>query len=176
MFCTFCGSQIAQEQVVCSNCGRASAGARMASAARNRVGEHAHLLAILWFVVGVFWLIPAVVMACLATFVSVPLMSEEVPRIALLFGPGLFAILCVAFLGSAVCHFAVGFGLLRLRPWGRTFALVMAFIGLLHPPFDTALGIYTLFVLLPDAAGDEYRQMSQQGVARTATGGAAIAG
>jgi hypothetical protein len=37
----------------------------------------------------------------------------------------------------------------------------MAFLGLIHPPFETALGIYTLFVLLPDAAGDEYRRMSQ---------------
>jgi hypothetical protein len=38
------------------------------------------------------------------------------------------------------------------------FALVMAFLNLLNFPFGTALGVYTLFVLLPDAAGDEYRQ------------------
>ena len=37
----------------------------------------------------------------------------------------------------------------------------MAFIALIHPPLGTALGVYTLFVLLPDAAGDEYRRMSQ---------------
>ncbi|HTX16273.1 MAG TPA: hypothetical protein VMD77_13330 [Candidatus Baltobacteraceae bacterium] len=33
--------------------------------------------------------------------------------------------------------------------------------GLLDFPLGTALGVYTLFVLLPDAAGDEYRQMSK---------------
>jgi hypothetical protein len=38
---------------------------------------------------------------------------------------------------------------------------VTAFLDLLHIPLGTALGVYTLYVLLPDAAGDEYRQMSQ---------------
>src|SRR5208337_4963699 len=57
--------------------------------------------------------------------------------------------------------FVTGWSLLKLQPWGRTFALVMAFTALIHPPLGTALGVYTLFVLLPDAAGDEYRQMSQ---------------
>jgi hypothetical protein len=161
MFCTYCGSPIASEQSACANCGRSSTGARVASAARARVAEHVHLLAILWFVIGAFWLIPAVVMAVLATFISVPLVAEEVPRIALVLAPGLFIVLCVVFLASAALRFVAGWGLLKMRPWGRKFALVMAFWALLHPPFDTALGVYTLFVLLPDAAGDEYRQMWQ---------------
>jgi predicted nucleic acid-binding Zn ribbon protein len=161
MFCTYCGSPIASEQSVCANCGRSSTGARVASAERARVAEHVHLLAILWFVIGAFWLIPAVIMAVLATFITVPLVTEGVPKIALVLAPGLFVVLCVVFLASAALRFVAGWGLLKLRPWGRTFALVIAFLGLLHPPFDTALAIYTLFVLLPDAAGDEYRQMWQ---------------
>jgi uncharacterized membrane protein (DUF2068 family) len=100
-------------------------------------------------------------MAVLATFISVPLVAEEVPRIALVLAPGLFIVLCVVFLASAALRFVAGWGLLKMRPWGRKFALVMAFWALLHPPFDTALGVYTLFVLLPDATGDEYRQMWQ---------------
>jgi hypothetical protein len=161
MFCTYCGSPIASEQSVCANCGRSSTGARVACAERARVAEHVHLLAILWFVIGAFWLIPAVIMAVLATFITVPLVAEGVPKIALVLAPGLFVVLCVVFLVSAALRFVAGWGLLKLRPWGRTFALVIAFLGLLHPPFDTALAIYTLFVLLPDAAGDEYRQMWQ---------------
>jgi len=76
MFCTYCGSPIASEQSVCANCGRSSTGARVASAERARVAEHVHLLAILWFVIGAFWLIPAVIMAVLATFITVPLVAE----------------------------------------------------------------------------------------------------
>jgi hypothetical protein len=161
MFCTYCGSPIASEQSVCANCGRSSTGARVASAERARVVEHVHLLAILWFVLGAFWLIPAVIMAVLAAFITVPLVAEGVPKIALVLAPGLFVVLCVVFLVSAALRFVAGWGLLKMRPWGRTFALVIAFLGLLHPPLDTALAIYTLFVLLPDAAGDEYRHMWQ---------------
>ncbi len=139
-------------------------GARVAIAERQRVAEHIHLLAILWFVLGAFWLIPAFVMAVLAAVISVPLAGHGAPKIAFIFAPGLFVILCIVFLISAALRFVTGWGLLKMQPWGRMFALVMGFIALVHPPLDTALGIYTLFILLPDAAGDEYRQLSQSTV------------
>ena len=164
MFCNACGSPITEVQAVCSKCGRSTTGARVASAARTRVAEHIHLLAILWFVVGAFWLVPAFIMAVLAAVITVPMAQHGANRIAFVFAPGLFVILCIVFLVSAALRFATGWALLKMLPWGRTFALVMAFLALIHPPFDTALGIYTLFVLLPDAAGDEYRQMSQSTV------------
>jgi hypothetical protein len=126
-----------------------------------RVAEHVHLLAILWFVVGALWLIPALIMGVLAAVITVPLAGHGANRLALVLAPGLFVTLCIVFLVSAGLRFVAGWGLLKMEPWGRTFALLVGFLGLIHPPFDTALGIYTLFVLLPDAAGDEYRQMSQ---------------
>ncbi len=161
MFCNSCGSPIAPEQSVCPNCGRSTTGVRVANAARMRVAEHIHLLAILWFVAGALWLIPAVVMAVLAAFITVPLALHNAEKIAFVVAPGIFVILCVLFLVMAALRFLTGWSLLKLQPWGRTLALVMAFLALIHPPLGTALGIYTLFVLLPDAAGDEYRQMSQ---------------
>jgi hypothetical protein len=175
MFCNYCGSPVAPEQSVCSHCGSSTTGARVASAARKRVAEHVHLLAILWFVLGAFFLIPAVVMGVLAAVVTVPLVSEGADKIAFVFAPGLFVILCVVFLASAALHFGAGWGLLKMRPWGRTFALVMAFLALVSPPFDTALGVYTLFVLLPDAASDEYRQMWQTPTPKAASDVAVIA-
>ena len=161
MFCNACGSPIAPEQSVCPNCGRSTTGVRVANAARMRVAEHIHLLAILWFVAGALWLIPAVVMAVLAAVITVPLALHNAEKIAFVFAPGIFVILCALFLVLAALRFVTGWSLLKLQPWGRTFALVMAFTALIHPPLGTALGVYTLFVLLPDAAGDEYRQMSQ---------------
>jgi uncharacterized membrane protein (DUF2068 family) len=115
----------------------------------------------LWFVVGAFWLIPAFIMAVLAAVITVPMAWHCSDKVACVLAPGIFVILCIVFLVAAALRFVAGWGLLKMQPWGRTFALVMGFLGLIHPPFETALGIYTLFVLLPDAAGDEYRQMSQ---------------
>jgi hypothetical protein len=161
MFCNHCGSAIAPEQSVCPHCGKSTTGARVASAARTRVAEHVHLLAILWFVDGALLLIPAIVMAVLAGVVTSPLAWRRADDVAFVLVPGLFVILCIVFLVSAALRFATGWGLLKMQPWGRIFALVMAFLNLIHIPLGTALGIYTLFVLLPDAAGDEYRQMSQ---------------
>jgi hypothetical protein len=161
MFCNHCGSPIAAEQSVCPHCGKSTTGTRVASAARMRVAEHVHLLAILWFVDGALLLIPAILMAVLSGVVTAPLAWHGADNVALVLVPGIFAILCVVFLVSAALRFIAGWGLLKMQPWGRIFALVMAFLNLIHLPLGTALGIYTLFVLLPDAAGDEYRQMSQ---------------
>jgi uncharacterized membrane protein (DUF2068 family) len=90
-----------------------------------------------------------------------PLSMHGADKIAFVLVPGIFAVLCTVFLILAALRLITGWALLKLQPWGRTFALVMAFLALIHPPLGTALGVYTLFVLLPEAAGDEYRQMSQ---------------
>ncbi len=42
----------------------------------------------------------------------------------------------------------VGFGLIRLRPWARTLAIVLSVLHLFNLPFGTALGVYGLWALL----------------------------
>jgi hypothetical protein len=42
------------------------------------------------------------------------------------------------------------------KPWGRILAIVIAILALIHIPFGTAMGIYTLWVLAPSASGAEY--------------------
>jgi hypothetical protein len=56
---------------------------------------------------------------------------------------------------------AAGIGLQQKAPWGRWVAIVAAFLMLFHLPFGTAMGIWTLVVLLnaPSAAG--YEAMAQ---------------
>ena len=46
-------------------------------------------------------------------------------------------------------------------PWARVLGLVLGFLALLRPPFGTALGIYTLWGLLPDHSGQEYERLSR---------------
>ena len=52
---------------------------------------------------------------------------------------------------------AAGYGLMHKTTWGRTVAIIAGFLSLLHPILGTALGIWTLVVLLkaPNAAGYE---------------------
>ncbi|AXC10539.1 hypothetical protein ACPOL_1191 [Acidisarcina polymorpha] len=54
----------------------------------------------------------------------------------------------------------VGIGLLRRERWARTLALVVSILTLIKPPFGTALGIYTLWVLLPSQSALEYETVT----------------
>jgi hypothetical protein len=52
-----------------------------------------------------------------------------------------------------------GISVPRRASWARIFAIVAAFLALIHPISGTILGVYTLWVLLPAASGQEYEQM-----------------
>jgi len=47
--------------------------------------------------------------------------------------------------------------------WARMLAIVFGCFSLLDIPLGTALGIYTLWVLLPARSEEEYRQMARVG-------------
>jgi hypothetical protein len=59
-------------------------------------------------------------------------------------------IICVIMTVLAIPGIIAGIGLLRMKSWGRILAIVVGCLDLLHIPFGTALGIYTLWVLLND--------------------------
>ncbi len=157
MYCNHCGTAIPADQLVCASCGHSQLDARASLVARSRVGEHLHLLAIFWFVVGAFMLVPAGVLWVLATLAHVTTGGNPMTHVM---GPIFFGALSTIFLVVALANLITGWGLMRVRPWGRMLALVMGFIALLHPPFGTALGIYTLYVLLPSDAGAEYDRLA----------------
>jgi hypothetical protein len=164
MYCNHCGAPMAVDQAVCTACGKSTVETRVAYAARSRVAGHVHLLAVLWMVHGVFWAIATVVMFVIAAVtagIATGTLPPHRPGPGDAVAPVLFIVLGVSFAGVTIANFIAGLGLLRLRPWARTMALVMAFIALLNMPFGTALGIYTLFVLLPTAAADQYDIMSR---------------
>ena len=64
-------------------------------------------------------------------------------------------------LGSAVLSILAGWGLLERQLWARTLAIVLACFSLIKIPFGTALGIYTMWVLLPASSEQEYRQIAR---------------
>jgi hypothetical protein len=54
-----------------------------------------------------------------------------------------------------------GWGLLQHASWARILTLVLGFLSLLNDPFGTALGIYTIWVLLSSDADKQYAAMAQ---------------
>jgi hypothetical protein len=61
----------------------------------------------------------------------------------------------VAFFLRVALALAAGFGLMQRTRWGRTLAIVAGCLALIHMPFGTVLGVWTLITLLnaPNALG-----------------------
>ena len=49
-----------------------------------------------------------------------------------------------------------GAGLLAHKSWARILAIVVGILGLVNIPIGTAIGVYTLFVLMQDAASEYF--------------------
>jgi len=60
-------------------------------------------------------------------------------------------------------HLLLAWGLFERESWARVLGIVVGILALLRFPLGTALGIYTLWVLLPESSGREYERMSRGG-------------
>jgi hypothetical protein len=69
---------------------------------------------------------------------------------------GLATFVFIVSIISAALAFITGYALLNRKSWGRTLAIVAAVLSLIKIPAGTALGIYTLWVLVPGHSGVEY--------------------
>ena len=52
--------------------------------------------------------------------------------------------------------FVAGYGLLKRKQWGRILALIIGILNLMNFPFGTAVGVYTIWVLLPQEASEYF--------------------
>ena len=157
MFCDACGTQLVENQRFCSTCGKAVAGAVPLMPIKSRLAGHIRLLGILWLAVSAFRLIPGLVL--LAIFgAGSRFLPPDVPE----FVPGLLQMLGTLFLIAGVIGIITGWGLLARQSWARMLAIVLGMLSLLDMPIGTALGIYSLWVLLPAKSEEEYRQISRE--------------
>lgn len=76
------------------------------------------------------------------------------------FVPHLFPMIGGFLFLGALIGFLCGWGLLQKQSWARTLGIVLAAFSLLAPPFGTALGIYTLWVLLPAQSEQEFSTLA----------------
>ncbi|MGH9378402.1 MAG: zinc ribbon domain-containing protein [Terriglobia bacterium] len=159
MFCANCGAKLAEGQNFCSSCGRTAGSVPLPppplSAARGRVERHLRVLGVLWIVWAVVRLFPGIGLLFYGRFV-LPVLPFEFRDILLPFA----AIAGAYFLAYAAACFLTGWGLMQRRPWARILAIVLAILSLVHLPLGTALGIYTLWVIVPAESEVEYRRIS----------------
>ena len=161
MFCDQCGNPIDAGQQFCSRCGKGLA-VRGQVVQRTRVHEHVRLLAIFWIAYSALDVIGGVVMIVLGGTLFGHLgRGADMPREAFIWLRPLMVSLGSLALLKAGAGFFAGWGLLRRESWARILALIVGFLALLNIPLGTALGIYTLWVLLPAQSDREYRLLGQ---------------
>jgi len=153
MFCDGCGTQISGSAKFCSRCGK-SLGTTPLMPRQGRIGGHVRLLGILWLAISALRLIPGLFLVALG---GSRLFPPDVPQ----FVQALLPAIGMGFLICAGIGIAIGCGLLTRQPWARMLAIIFGAVSLIDIPFGTAIGIYTLWVLLPAESEQEYRTLSQ---------------
>ena len=160
MFCSGCGSALAQGQPVCAQCGRPVAPVVPPVPGMQFQLEHyagkVKVLSLVWFVYAALSLVAGVAGLTFAhAFFSnhfgpwahgQPWGNQSGPPEWL--GQAFLRFVWVAVIVRAGLAFVAGWGLHERTQWGRIVAIVAAFLSLLKFPFGTALGIWTLVILM----------------------------
>ena len=170
MFCSACGQPMDPYQPVCPRCGRQVMPIATATPPPwiwNRVHRHVHTLGILWIAYAGWTMLHWVI--------AVGILSGISHDWEFSFGHGLdgfygfpfshmawfIPVVTTILLARAILCVVTGIALLRRASWARPLALVTAFLTLIRPFTGTALAIYTLWVLLPSASGQDYDQIAK---------------
>ena len=152
MFCDRCGTSLPTTARFCTTCGKSFA--PVAPAPVNRVAGNIRTLGILWIAYSLIHMIPGFLLGSLSHWMP---FDSGFP----FFFHGIFRAISGFLMLKGAIGVIAGWGLLERQGWARMLAIILAFLSLIHMPFGTALGIYTLWVLLPSTSEWEYRQMAR---------------
>lgn len=174
MYCSGCGQALAQGQGFCPNCGKPLA--PMAPIAPPAVpGFEIQLdsyagkikaLGILWFIYAGLTLLTGIAgLAFMKAFLfgggfgpwMHPWTHGPMPQNWLF--PAIIPFLWVVLAFRAILAVIAGWGLMERTQWGRIVAIIAAILSLIKFPFGTALGIFTLVVLLGYTNSRLYEQL-----------------
>ena len=159
MFCDSCGEALQAGQGYCTRCGKQVIGP--VTPGSGRVARHTHLLGILWIAYSAISGIGGVVLMIVARTIFGPLGLPSMPGGPPRFIRPLLSAIAIVLLCKAAVGIAAGLGLLQRQDWGRILAIVLGVISLINIPFGTALGIYTLWVLVSPGADQEYQALAR---------------
>jgi ABC-type glycerol-3-phosphate transport system permease component len=168
MNCSNCGNPLAPDSHFCTHCGARILGTPITAPqpvsyyggfTYNRVAKNLQALGVLWLVYAGLRLLTGIAgMFFLHGFFGHSVGMGWSPfghSFGFLWPMALFSTLI-----SVGCAFLTGYGLMTRQPWGRILAIVFGIFALIHIPFGTALGVYTLWVLASRLSGDEYAALS----------------
>jgi hypothetical protein len=169
MFCNNCGKAVHPGTPFCPYCGRPVGVAVAAPGHRSkgRVAEHIGILAALWLVVGAITLFGGFFFLAISnlpyTRFYTPSQQQTIPfeqaRNLNSLMQGFFLCIGVFFIAHASVSILAAWGLLQRKHWARMLTLILAFVGLLSFPLGTALGVYSIWVLLAGNAEHEYNRL-----------------
>jgi len=158
MYCSGCGHALAPGQPVCPQCGRPVAPVvPPVPGLQFQIASYAgkiRVLSIVWFVYAAFSLLTGMAgLAFAHAFLSNhfggwghgPWSYGPGPE---WFGPAMLHFAWIFLVLRSCLAVAAGWVLMERSKWGRVLAIVAAFFSLLRFPFGTALGIWTLVLLL----------------------------
>jgi vacuolar-type H+-ATPase subunit I/STV1 len=143
-----------ETEAFCSACGKPVRDMPLMPT-QSRIAGHVRLLGIFWIALSTFRILPGLVLA--AIFGSTPDFPPGAPEFV---HNIVMTVAAFLFLSGALGIMA-GVGLLNRASWARMMAIILGCIGLIDMPFGTALGAYTLWVLLPAQSEQEYQQISR---------------
>lgn len=106
--------------------------------------DHVKILGILHIVIGALTVLMAVIM--FAVLLGAGIVSGEEETLGILLVAGTFFVILMLLMG--IPGIIGGLGLLHHRSWARILVLIVGIIKIIDFPLGTALGVYTLWVLL----------------------------
>jgi hypothetical protein len=162
MYCNRCGAPLQPDSKACPKCGAAVIhpfdSPPCPPFGESRFARHVRTLGILWMVAGALWLVPSFALLSVGGLFRVGFRPDFFPHA---FAPPFPFMLGSVFLLVAAAGVSIGWGLYEHQPWARAAALVLACLILLRPPFGTALGLYSLWLLLSGNAASEYERLAR---------------
>lgn len=115
---------------------------------------HPHVLAVAWLNIATNAILLLVGVCGFLFLVSIGLITSDPIAMSVL---GIIGSVAVLFFGVlAVPGMLAGLGLLRRARWGQILGIIVGFLSLINFPIGTFIGIYTLWVLLQNAATDYF--------------------
>lgn len=153
MYCDRCGANLQGQVTFCPHCGRQFSAAAPQAPVMNRVAAHTRNLAIVWLVYSAWRVLPGLFLRSISNW-DFPFDRWGGP----FFFGGILHFVSGFLIFSGVVGLIAGWGLWERRQWARMLAIVLAFLNLLHFPFGTAVGVYTLWVLMPADSEAEWRR------------------
>ncbi len=125
---------------------------------QRQLGQHVQILGWLLAISHIFFLLIGLFVFTLLTSLGSVSGDRDALMVLSIVGTGVGALL--AMLG--VPGIIAGYGLLKRKAWGRILAIIVGILSLANFPLGTAVGIYTLWVLLSTAATNYFMPASSQ--------------